>query len=252
MSCRFPIAISTCLALILGMSTTAHADKRGEEILGLLDTSMTQAKDQHYVQEMVTKVPGKDVIKQVMDVRLKGTKFRLVEFLEPGDIKGMRILILSQNNMYTYLPAYRKVRRVANHVKDQGFMGTTFSQNDVSTVTYRGSYSSKFIKDGDKAWTIEARRKEGHKTPYARIEIDVVKTHHQPSELRYFNDKDVKIKTEVRTGYECKGKVCAPKTLKLTDHRRNDVWTAITWTTWEVNTGVSDSTFSLRKLQRGR
>ena len=252
MNCRFPITISLCLALGLCLTTPAHADKRGDKILGLLDTSMTQAKDQHYIQEMVTKVPGKEMIKQVMDVHIKGTKFRRVEFLEPGDIKGMRILILSQNNMYTYLPAYRKVRRVANHVKDQGFMGTTFSQNDVSTVTYSGSYSGKFIKESDKIWTIEAGRKEGMKTPYARIEIDVVKTHHQPSELRYFNDKDVKIKTEVRSGYECKGKVCAPKTLKLTDHRRNNVWTAITWTTWEVDTGVSDSFFSLRKLQRGR
>ena len=82
--------------------------------------------------------------------------------------------------------------------------------------------------------------------------MDIDKTHHQAVELRYFNDRDVKIKTEVRTGYSCKGKVCTPKTLKLTDHRRNDIWTAITWTTWEVNTGISDSYFSLRKLQRGR
>lgn len=252
MSCRFPMTISLALATGLCLSVPAHADKRGEEILALLDTAMTRATDQHYVQEMVTKVPGKEEIKQVMDVRIKGTRYRRVEFLEPGDIKGMRVLVLSQNNMYTYLPAYRKVRRVANHVKDQGFMGTTFSQNDVSTVTYGGSYSGRFIKDGDKVWTIAAQRKEGHKTPYAKIEMDILKTHHQAAELRYFNDKGVKIKTETRTGYSCKGKICTPKTLKLTDHRRNDVWTAITWTTWEVNTGVNDSYFSLRKLQRGR
>jgi len=244
--------MSMCLALLLGTAAPAHADKRGEEILKKLDTAMTQAEDQHYVQELVTKVPGKEEIKQVMDVRIKGTKYRRVEFLEPGDIKGMRVLVLSQNNMYTYLPAYRKVRRVANHVKDQGFMGTTFSQNDISLVTYGGSYSGTFIKEDDKSWTIAAMRKEDAKTPYAKIELDILKSMHQASELRYFNDKGVKIKTEVRTGYTCKGKVCTPKTLKLTDHRRNDVWTAITWTTWEVNTGVKDSYFSLRKLQRGR
>ena len=185
-----------------------------------------------------------------MDVRIKGTKFRRVEFLEPGDIKGMRVLVLSQNNMYTYLPAYRKVRRVANHVKDQGFMGTTFSQNDVSIVTYSDSYEGKFLKEDAKTWTISASRRKGSKTPYAKIELDILKDIHQATELRYFNDKGVKIKTETRTGYTCKGKICTPKTLKLTDHRRNDVWTSITWTIWEVNTGVKDSFFSLRKLQR--
>ena len=92
MSCRFPITMSLCLALLIGVSAPAHADQHGEEILKLLDAAMTRAEDQHYVQEMVTKAPGKDEIKQVMDVRIKGTKYRRVEFLEPGDIKGMRIM----------------------------------------------------------------------------------------------------------------------------------------------------------------
>ena len=29
--------------------------------------------------------------------------------------------------MYVYLPAYNKIRRVASHASNQGFMGTMFS-----------------------------------------------------------------------------------------------------------------------------
>ncbi len=251
MTSRIFSALLACAAL-LAMISPAFAGDKGGEVLKKVDAAMTAAKDQHFVQELVTKIPGKEKIKQVMDVRIKGTKYRRVEFLEPGDIKGMRVLVLSQNNMYTYLPAYRKVRRVANHVKDQGFMGTTFSQNDISIVTYSDTYDGKLTKEDAKHWYIIATRKPGAKTPYAKIELDVKKDLKLASQLRYFNDKGVKIKTEDRTGYSCKGKVCVPKTLKMTDHRRNDVWTAITWTTWEINTGIKDSFFSKRKLARGR
>lgn len=253
MSRRFHIASLTMItALLIGVSPTASADPKGEKILRQIDTNMTLAQDQHFIQDCVTQIPGKEPIKQVMDVHIKGTTFRRVEYLSPGDIKGMRVLVLSDDNVYTYLPAYRKVRRLANHVKDQGFMGTNFSAKDIGTVIYDPVYKAKFIKEDAKHWVISCRRREGKKTPYTRIDIDVQKDLNLPSELRYFNDKGVNIKTEQRTGYSCKGKICVPKTLKMIDHRRNDAWTAITWTTWEVNTGVKKSFFSLRKLQRGR
>lgn len=39
--------------------------------------------------------------------------------------------------MYVYLPAFGKVRRIASHTKDQGFLGLTFSQDDMATTVTR-------------------------------------------------------------------------------------------------------------------
>ena len=236
--------------IIVCWSGNARAENRGEELLKKLDETMALAKDQHFQYHLVTQEPGKEKREQVMDVKIKGSKKRLVEFLSPGDIKGMKILVLSRNKMYVYLPAYRKVRRVASHAKDQGFMGTTYSHDDISTAVYSEAYIAKLLRETDTHWVVEAIRKPGAGGTYAKLEFDLTKKYIHPDEIRFFNDKGVKIKTEHRIGYSCQGKVCNARVMKMTDHVRNDAWTKMERTKWEVNTGPSDRLFTMRNLQR--
>ena len=235
---------------VLLPATAAGEESPGEKVLRLMDEAMTQAQDQFFIQEIVTKEPGKEPRKMKMRVRIKGKEWRWIEFFEPGDVKGMRVLVRSVTQMYVYLPAYRKVRRVASHVRSQGFMGTTFSHDDISTVTYSPLFSAKLLSENDTHWTIQATRKEGKESPYSKLEFDVLKNIKQPSEIRYFNDKGVKVKTEHRSSYDCEGTICNPKKLKLVDHTRNGMWTSIVCLEWKVNTGVKDSHFTVRSLQR--
>ena len=231
---------------------TAAADTRGDKIMKLLDTTMTLARDQRFTYDLITLEPGKAERKLVMDVRVKGSTWRRVDFVAPGDVKGMKVLVLSQSKMYVYLPAYRKVRRVASHVKDQGFMGTTLSHDDISTVTYGKYYHAKFLGETNTHYKIVATRREGMKVPYPKLEFDILKKYNHPSEIRYFNDKGKKIKTEARTGYSCQGKICNAAEMKMTDHVRNGAWTKMVRKRWKVNIGIKDRIFSLRSLQRGR
>ena len=88
------------------------------------------------------------------------------------------------------------------------------------------------------------------------MEFDIRKDLHHASELRYYNKHGVNIKTEQRTGYTCKatdnGQVCNFREGKMVSHIRNGTWSKFVRKEWEVNTGVSDTFFSLRVLQRGR
>ena len=239
------------LPCILLLTTTAVGEESpGERVLRLLDEAMTQAQDQYFVHELVTQEPGKEPRKMKMRVNIKGKEWRLIEFFEPGDIKGMRVLVRSVTQMYVYLPAYRKVRRVASHVRSQGFMGTTLSHDDISIVTYGPLFTAKLLSENDTHWTIEATLKEGKDYPYPKVEFEVLKSYTQASEIRYFNDKGVKVKTEHRSNYDCQGTICNPKKLKMVDHTRNDTWTEIICHEWKVNTGVKDSQFTVRSLQR--
>ena len=231
---------------------SAAAGAKGEQVLKRLDKIMTLAVDQTFTYDLTTKEPGKPERKMVMDVRVKGTTWRRVDFVAPGDVKGMKVLVLSQSKMYIYLPAYRKVRRVASHVKAQGFMGTTLSHDDISTTTYGEFYAGKLVGETKTHWKVVATRREGKDVPYPRLEFDLTKKYIHPSEIRYFNDKGKKIKTEVRTGYSCLGKVCNARVMKMTDHVRNGAWTSMVRTKWQVNTGIKDRVFSLRSIQRGR
>ena len=249
LSVQLGLILLLCAPLL---ESSAAADAKGEQVLKRLDKIMTLAKDQTFTYDLTTKEPGKPERKMVMDVRVKGTTWRRVDFVAPGDVKGMKVLVLSQSKMYIYLPAYRKVRRVASHVKAQGFMGTTLSHDDISTTTYSEYYAGKLVGETKTHWKVVATRREGKDVPYPKLEFDLTKKYIHPSEIRYFNDKGKKIKTEVRTGYSCLGKVCNARVMKMTDHVRNGAWTTMVRTKWKVNTGIKDRIFSLRSIQRGR
>jgi uncharacterized protein len=60
---------------------------------------------------------------------------RLVSFLSPPDIRGTKTLLIEHSNaeddMWIYLPAMKKVRRLVASNKKDSFVGTDFSYGDV-------------------------------------------------------------------------------------------------------------------------
>jgi hypothetical protein len=152
--------------------------------------------------------------------------------------------------MYVYLPAYKKIRRIASHVRNQGFMGTAFSYDEISIVTYGDVFTGQLTGENDKEWMVTATRRPGQEFSYAKLEFVISKEFHQPTSVKYYNDKGVLLKTETRTGYECADSICTPKTLHLVDHTRNGLSSKMVWTSWKRNTGIADSAFTQRDLQR--
>ena len=112
-------------------------------------------------------------------------------------------------------------------------------------------YTGKIASDTADQWVLELTPIEGKEAPYPKVVMTIAKEKHLPTELKYFNDKGAHIKTESRDGYECRGTICNPTVLKMTDHTRNGAWTELRCTSWEVNTGIDDDVFSVRTLQRG-
>ena len=68
---------------------------------------------------------------------IKGTKdnMRLVTFLSPSDVKGTKTLMIEHtgkdDDIWIYLPALKKVRRLVSNNKKDSFVGTDFSYGDV-------------------------------------------------------------------------------------------------------------------------
>ena len=85
---------------------------------------------------------GKAERTMAMTVLLKGEK-RFTEFSAPSDMKGTKVLVLSPSEVYAYLPAFGKVRRVASSASDQGFMGMAFSLDDFPSRYAHGTPTSE-------------------------------------------------------------------------------------------------------------
>ena len=242
---RFGLSLAVATCAVLAPGAAAHADPAGDAVLAKMDAAMNKHKTLMFDYEIVNKEANKDEKTMAMSVKLKGEK-RFTEFSAPGDMKGTKVLILSPTQMWVYLPAFGKVRRIASHTKDQGFLGLTFSQDDMATTAYSPIYSAAVASEDAAAWKLTLTPK-GADAPYAKIEVTVLKDKVVPSELRYFNAEGKNVKTEVRTGYSCEGDVCTPGELKMTDNVKNQ-WTKLTAKSRKVNVEISDDVFSQRNL----
>ena len=236
--------------LFLALSSAAAADE-GPAHLAAVDKRANAPADTWFKFAATTQESGKAPRIMSFEVQNKGTK-RLVKFDAPSDMKGTRVLVLSRQQMWVYLPAYKKVRRVASHVKQQGFMGTMYSDEDMSTTHYSEAYVASTIAEDDKSITLALKPKAGAQAGYAALEMVLRRDIMLPSEIRFFNESGQHIKTETRPEYDCADDVCTPQIMKMTDHTRGGAHTTLEAQERRVNQGVSDSLFSVRNLERGR
>lgn len=237
-----PVAVAACA--VLAHPAPACADGAGDAVLAQMDAAMNTARTLAFDYEIVNKEPSKDERTMAMSVKLKGEK-RYSEFSSPADMKGTKVLILSPTQMYVYLPAFGKVRRIASHTKDQGFLGLTFSQDDMATTRYGALYQATIASETGSEWNLVLTPK-GSEAPYTKIEVTVAKDHKVPSQLKYFSDA-TNVKTEVRSGYSCEGDVCTPGELKMTNNVKG-AWTKLISKSRKVNVDISDDVFSQRNL----
>jgi len=237
-----------CLAFLAAAS--AHASP-GDDCLAQVDTRANAPSDTWFSFKATTQEPGKAPRQMAFEVQNKGEK-RMVRFTAPSDMKGTRVLVLSRQQMWVYLPAYRKVRRVASHVKQQGFMGTTYSDEDMSTAHFGGVYSAAVSSESEVDVHLRLTPRPGAKSAYAHAEMVVRKDIMLPSEIRYFNEAGQHLKTETRSEYDCSDGLCTPTKMRMTDHTRGDAWTVLNAVERKINQGISDSNFTVRNLERGR
>jgi hypothetical protein len=249
MSFSRTLLVTVALGLSATWSPPASADAAGDAVLARTDTAMNKARSLFFEYRIANQEPGKPERTLELRVSVKGEK-RLHEFTGPADMKGTKILILSPTQMYVYLPAFGKVRRIASHTSDQSAFGMTFSQDDLATTSYGGSYQATIASRTATQTKLVLTPKAGKETPHAKIEMLVNNDKSLPAELKYFNAAGVNVKTETRSGYTCEGDVCTPGELKMVDNAKGN-WTRLTRVSVKVNPVLSDEVFSQRSLPGG-
>ncbi|MBN1132657.1 MAG: outer membrane lipoprotein-sorting protein [Bacteroidales bacterium] len=91
------------------------------------------------------------------------TEKRIIKFLSPAEVRGTGILIFDypeeNDDMWIYLPALRKTRRIISSEKSKSFMGSEFSNADM-TAPGLNDFKYKLLgeesKNGEICWKIES------------------------------------------------------------------------------------------------
>jgi len=231
---------------VFTLSGVARADAAGDKALASVEVSLNKAKTLYFDYEVVNAEPGKPERKMELETRTKGDKL-FSEFLAPADMKGTKLLVLASDQMYVYLPAFGKVRRIASNTKDQGFMGMSFSLGDLYRTHYTAQYTAVIASETPKEWKLTLTPKPAQTVDYAKIQMTVARDRAVPTELQYFDAAGKNVKTETRTNYTCEGDVCAPGERKLVDNTKTS-WTKLVVKKRKVNESMSDDLFTKRNL----
>lgn len=90
----------------------------------------------------------------------------IMKFIEPADVRGTSLLVFDYENknddMWIYMPALRKVRRIVSSDRGKNFMGSEFTNADMSKPNL-DDFNYKILgeetMDGKLCWKIESRCK---------------------------------------------------------------------------------------------
>ena len=90
------------------------------------------------------------------------TEKRIIRFLSPAEVKGTGMLIYDykekNDDMWIYMPALRKTRRIVSSEKSKSFMGSEFSNADMSAPNLE-DFEYTLLRsepyDGTDCWVIE-------------------------------------------------------------------------------------------------
>ncbi len=178
----------------------------------------------------------------------KGKKKRVIKFLSPADVRGVGFLVLSDNEMYLYMPAFKKIRRIASHVKHQSFMGTDFSYDEIGTTEYTRHYTGKLLKATEREYIIEANRKKSSDKEYDKLKMWVDKTSFLPVKVEMYKKNKLK-KVMINKKIEKIGKYWMATDVVITTVKKKHK-TRLKLENIKFDKAVPDSIFTKRYLKR--
>ncbi len=165
MRCNKRISIAIILGVV-GLAFLNFAPPEGREI-------MQKSRD-------VSKLEGMEAISTLRIYDAKGrervrqtsmasklfengaTEKRIIRFLSPAEVKGTGMLIYDyderNDDMWIYMPAIRKTRRIISNEKSKSFMGSEFSNADMSAPSLEDfdyTVTGSGVSGGTDCWIVE-------------------------------------------------------------------------------------------------
>ncbi len=182
----------------------------------------------------------------------------LIVFDQPRDIKGTALLTYSMlestDQQWLFLPAVKRVKRIASNNRSGPFLGSEFSYEDMSTPVLE-KYEYRFVEqtelDGVACYVIESTPKDEN-SGYSRIvtwvdtqELRMLKSH-------YYDRENTELKTLTAHEYrQFKDQYWRPSELRMHNHQTGKS-TRLVFSEYLFGNGFSERHFSKAALASSR
>jgi hypothetical protein len=194
---------------------------------------------------------------RTLEVAGDGDKL-LVLFDHPRDVRGTAFLSFTHSegpdDQWLFLPALRRVKRIASNNKSGPFVGSEFAYEDLASQEV-DKYTYRYLRDeridGMDAFVVE-RRPLDPRSGYRRHITWIDKQHYRPLRVVFHDRGDRKLKTLTYAGYRrYAGKYWRADRMRMVNHQTGKR-TELIWSDYRFQTGLGERDFNQRVLERAR
>jgi hypothetical protein len=264
MMTRFSIvlALSALLSGPVLAQGPVDPEARGLEIAREADRRDTGFGAQTAVLEMILRNRhGEESTREMrvntLEVDDDGDK-SLVVFDHPGDVAGTALLSFTHrmgpDDQWLYLPALRRVKRIASNNKAGPFMGSEFAYEDVVSqevdkYTYR--FLGDEMLDGEAAYVVE-RVPVDRNSGYSRQVVWWDAAEYRVRKVDYYDRKGALLKTLTMSEYERHlSSFWRAGRMDMVNHQTGKS-TVLLWTDYALGVRLSERDFDQASLRRAR
>ena len=187
----------------------------------------------------------------------------LVRFLYPNDIRNTGLLVWEhpggEDERFLYLPALGRVRRIAGEEKQESFVGSDLSYEDIGgrnladyTYTFADESASWTAPDGSRhpAWALESRAKD-RDADFPRSVSLVLKDRFIVVHADVYNPRNERAKVfDIRRLDRVEG-IWTVLDVAVVNERQK-TRTELVTTSIDYNTGLTADDFTRRALEAGK
>ncbi len=237
-------------------------EERGYEIAAEWDRRDSGWEDQSAELQMILRnrhgqESKRELRNRSLEVNGDGDKL-LIVFDEPRDVKGTNFLTFTHksgpDDRWIYLPALKRIKRIASNNKSGPFMGSEFSYEDLASQELE-KYTYRFLREetlsGRDAYVVE-RISLDSKSGYTRQEVWYDKQTYRPEQIKYYDRKGELLKTLRFSKYnQHLGQYWRADEMFMENHQTGKS-TLLVWHNYEFRTGLTDRDFHRNSLRRAR
>jgi hypothetical protein len=148
----------------------------------------------------------REIRNRTLEVEGDGDK-TLIIFDKPFDVKGTALLSFTHktgpDDQWLYLPALKRVKRIASDNKSGPFMGSEFAYEDITSQEVE-KYTYKYLRDdtldGMEVFVFE-RYPVDEDSGYTRQIIWMDREHYKERKIEYYDRKNALLKTLLFSDY---------------------------------------------------
>lgn len=250
------------LLLLPPLAQAASPEERGLEIATEADRRDTGWHDMKAVMTMLLRNKhGEESLRhmhsQTLEVEGDGDK-TLIVFDQPRDVKGTALLSYSHktgsDDQWLYLPALKRVKRIASRNKSGPFMGSEFAYEDLSSQEiekYTYKYLNEEVLNGTPAFLIERDPVDPNSGySYQRVWYD--QQRYIPLRIEFYDRKRSLLKTLEFRDYQAYLDQYWRADQMFMENHQTGKSTLLTWQKYAFRSGLEDADFSKNSLKRAR